>query len=418
MMHRPPLPLLLLLLLPSRSRGARAPAWAVAGAPDASQAHCGFPTPSPGSVASVEVYHADLTVGAYNHAVMLDWHQGSFLLTWKNSHRDEDAPGQRILFAQSADGFNWTKVGPSSSSVLFPGISTRAKPAALFGAPTVILNEKRYAAASPEQFCLFPAPAASPVLLRRVGPGIPAALGPVFWLSDSVPAGYEEVSAKQGIKGLKAMDAETQADVAQLRNVSRLPCDTTASLKCEACKDGCDYNYVASAAATTFAPAPDGHDLGGGAEYTHYSVPNATDEIILHRTRNHSFTFTHRSAVDAPWSKQRPTSIQDADSNLNAGTLPDGRIFLTSNACPKGRDPLVVSTSSDGWQFDKAVAVMTCSSLDGQCKPRYAGRSKNPGHAYPQSVAVTEPESMRYLWVAATNNKEDVWVARVPFDAL
>ena len=68
--------------------------------------------PSPGSVASVEVYHADLTVGAYNHAVMLDWHQGTFLLTWKNSHRDEDAPGQRILFAQSADGFNWTKVGP------------------------------------------------------------------------------------------------------------------------------------------------------------------------------------------------------------------------------------------------------------------------------------------------------------------
>ena len=107
-----------------------------------------------------------------------------------------------------------------------------------------------------------------------------------------------------------------------------------------------------------------------------------------------------------------------ADSNLNAGTLPDGRIFLTSNACPKGRDPLVVSTSSDGWHFDKAVAVMTCGSLDGQCKPRYAGRSKNPGQAYPQSVAVTEPESMRYLWVAATNNKEDVWVARVPFDAL
>jgi len=147
-------------------------------------------------------------------------------------------------------------------------------------------------------------------------------------------------------------------------------------------------------------------------------VPNSTEEIILHRTKEHAFGFTSRSAVGTAWSNQTQTGIVDADSNLNAGALPDGRIFLVSNACSRGRDPLVVSTSEDGLDFNHAVGVMSCTTLDGQCKPRYAGKSKHGGQAYPQAVAVVEPVTMKYLWVAATNNKEDVWVARVAYDAV
>ena len=111
------------------------------------------------------------------------------------------------------------------------------------------------------------------------------------------------------------------------------------------------------------------------------------------------------------------------NSNLNAGTLPDGRVYLVSNPCPNltevgaRRDPLVVATSADGLRFDRAVAVMSCAALGG-CEARYSGSSKNPGPSYPQAVAVTAPPELAALYVVATNNKEDVVVTRVPWAAL
>ena len=60
---------------------------------------------------------------------------------------------------------------------------------------------------------------------------------------------------------------------------------------------------------------------------------------------------------------------------------------------------------------------MSCEELK-QCGPRVAGHSKDHGPSYPQAVTVTSPASMAGLWVVATNNKEDVVVARVPFDEL
>ena len=111
------------------------------------------------------------------------------------------------------------------------------------------------------------------------------------------------------------------------------------------------------------------------------------------------------------------------NSNLNAGTLPDGRVYLVSNPCPNltevgaRRDPLVVATSADGLRFDRAVAVMSCAVLGG-CEARYSGSSKNPGPSYPQAVAVTAPPELAALYVVATNNKEDVIVTTGPWAEL
>jgi hypothetical protein len=107
-------------------------------------------------VTHTEVYHATKENGAYNHGVMIDWHDGNFLLTWKNSPINEDSPGQRVLFSQSLDGATWTKT--DGKNVMFPSVSSTANPAALFAGPTAIINGKRYATASPHQMCLFPDP--------------------------------------------------------------------------------------------------------------------------------------------------------------------------------------------------------------------------------------------------------------------
>ena len=49
------------------------------------------------------------------------------------------------------------------------------------------------------------------------------------------------------------------------------------------------------------------------------------------------------------------------------------------------------------------------------CGAAFEGKGKTPGPSYPQAVSVVAPapEALRGLYVAATNNKEDVWVVKV-----
>lgn len=121
-------------------------------------------------------------------------------------------------------------------------MSTTTTPAALFGGPTLVLNGKRYASASTTidrgdrriasaQFALWPYPyTASPtaatgsyrrhsgdsyigpntLLLRKVGEGIPAELGPIFWASPTIPKGYEEASRHNGVRPSAEMCARLQ----------------------------------------------------------------------------------------------------------------------------------------------------------------------------------------------------------------
>jgi hypothetical protein len=41
---------------------------------------------------------------------------------WKNSPRDEDQPGQRVLFSSTTDGVTWTPT--DGTNVAFPNMST------------------------------------------------------------------------------------------------------------------------------------------------------------------------------------------------------------------------------------------------------------------------------------------------------
>ena len=181
-----------------------------------------------------------------------------------------------------------------------------------------------------------------------------------------------------------------------------------------------------------------------------------------------------RSAGQGAWAAPVQTNIPNDESNLNTGTLPDGRIFLLNNAVlePKNtsnknitttaagattnnnnnadaasgqnnntnvaaglghlrfRDPVTIALSKDGYVFDKAYAVMTCTNLTNgagpsTCTPRHTETptswgGKNPGPSYPQGLAVMAPapEELHGLYVVATNNKEDVWLTKLDYTAL
>ena len=79
------------------------------------------------------------------------------------------------------------------------------------------------------------------------------------------------------------------------------------------------------------------------------SVPATSADVILYRNKpktlrpldNHTLWSSYRTAPGEPWQGPFKTNITDDTSNINAGTLPDGRVFLVSNVLLNLlRDPL------------------------------------------------------------------------------
>ena len=398
--------------------------WKVPGTPNKTEQSCGYRLLNSSIAPAGRIYHATTDLGLYNHAAMIDFFDGSFLVAWKNSPEHEDQPGQRILYAQSYDGLDWTPT--NGSNVLFPNMTSAANPAAMFAGPMVVLNGHRYATASPHQFCLFPYPYLGEgyvLLLRRVSGDVPAKLGPVFWANPTVPAGFEEATRRNGIVTSSAMDEETRRDLAQLDNWNQLPCGNangSSTLKCEACRNGCDGFLRLPYASDTPSPLPQEKQqhrvgsLGGSSEETHYTVPNSPADVILHRTGD-VLAFTYRANASHEWSLPLLSEIPDADSNLNAGRLPNGRVFLASNPCPGRRYPLAISSSADGWAWDSAVGVLSCEQLG---NTPFCANGSTPSLAYPQAVAVTSPPDRAGLYVVVSVDKRDMYSVRVPFDVL
>jgi hypothetical protein len=367
------------------------------------------------------VYKATPELGGYNHAAMMLFYQGQMLLTWKNSPRNEDQAGQRVLYSQSLNGVDWTPT--DGTNIMFPNVSTNSNPAHLFAEPPVVLNGHMYAAASPTQFCLWPDQYQPVLLMRRVYTESFHNLGPVFWASSTIPPGFEPVSASLGIVTIDQMDAETQRDIALLTPHSRtLPChadlEKDGTNKCEACDGGCqDWN------------ATSGLNLSN--ERTHYIVrdersPTGLTDVLLYRSRVHQlYASTRVGGAGYEWSDIEETAIPDIDSNINTGTLPDGRTFLVSNAVPNApiRDPLTIATSRDGQTFDRVAVAISCTELlpggnsTDPCYPSIPGGAKEPGPSYPQAVVVDGWDGWNNgLYIVTTNNKEDVWVIRLPFE--
>ena len=401
----------------------------------------------------LRLFYATSAQGTYNMSPMLSLLDGAFLASFKNSPRDEDQPGQRVLYSQSLDGLSWTDPSdaslplpslsawsppsaslapppppspPPAPRVLFPNISTAAHPAALFAEPTVLLNGRAYAAASPRQFCLYPDQYAAVLLLRQVLPGALDAFGPVFWASRAVPPGWEENSAVHGIPTVLAMPQQTQADVALLLvNSSYAPCaqggalqggtqEKGATTKCEFCPLGCQNWTEATQNASTIEN-----------ERSHYLLPGGDSDVILYRSHGaHVPNFLYasvRPAFSAPWPAPQQTNITDDVANFNAGNLPDGRAFLVSNALITAvRNPLFLSTTdASNLRFVSTSVISSCEmplfSTPKQpvgCLQRFSGGAKQGGCQYPQALAI----SQGYFYAIFSLNKEDIWLVRFPTD--
>jgi hypothetical protein len=368
--------------------------------------------PLAANVTLTNIVRGTPAIGTDNTFPELDFHNGQFLVSWQLYNVTNSTGPSPILYSQSYDGLNWTET--DGTNILFPAIQLNTGAMQTFNsAPPLHINGTTYAAASPDQFYLYPAMYQSLVLMRRViTPGF-GKFGPIFWATDALPPGYENASAALGILTLAQMDAATQADIATLSNWNQLPCDppSTGDLSCPACLNGCqEWNWS---------------NYSGAASL--YHVPNSTTDVILYRDTNAEFELTAsvRQTPTAWWVGPTVITIPDGGSDFDAGNLPNGHAFLLANTMPNVvRDPLFLSTSADGWNFNNTVALTSCTlpiftsaEQPYGCLPRYDFGKKQPGAQFPQTAVLTTP-GYQGLWAVFTVNNEDIWILHAPFASL
>ena len=284
---------------------------------------------------------------------MLSYLNGAFLATWKLAPHSEDEAGQRVMAAQSTDGEIWAP--HEGGLVLFPSMNSTESPnVALFAEPSLYINGRVYAAASPKQECLYPDQYQALLLLRQVYSDAVGHFGPLFWASRTVPPGFAVASAANNVSVVTSMDAATQADIATLTpHAMDLPCATADTSKCEACRNGCQNWSIPL------------NISGLENERTHWRVPGSDADVLLTRSHARVLYASVRDTVGGDWSVPTATNITDDVANFNGGNMPDGSVYLVSNAMINVlRDPLYVSRSSDGWAFTATAAVGSCEQTE------------------------------------------------------
>eukprot|EP00039_Didymoeca_costata_P012188 m.174654 g.174654 ORF g.174654 m.174654 type:complete len:386 (+) comp15410_c0_seq4:253-1410(+) len=371
--------------------------------------------PSPRSNKIVRVYNATKDWGTYSHGAMVSEIGSYIVVSWKCHARDEDAPGMRNLYSvsnSSSNGLHW-----SEPNVLFPNITAISNRGA-YGAgmhplPFTPINGHWYAFAQ-----AFETPTMNdlPLIARRVyytNNSSPLSFGPVFWVSSDVPKNFTSAH----FQTLDDQDSTTKNDFQALHSPAR-NCTNLISLPINTCP---------------VPPAPNDRFKAMGTEHTFYSVGNT--DVLLMRDGIHCNNASNplgckswvlwasvRESKSGSWSVPAMTTIPDDISNLNAGKLRSGSVFLVNDASPISnfthckseklngepgllvnciRDPLVLSVARDGVHFSSAWAIAS-----GFPKPRYVGLYKNWGPSYPQALLHDES-----LVVAYSVNKEDIYVS-------
>ena len=437
------------------------PRWA-APRPDYEEPDAGLPLVP--KAEHVVVFTPTPDTGTYSHGAQITRHGGAFSVAWNNAAYNEDQDGMRVLLSSSGDGRLW-----SSPVELWPSM-----PASQFGCtagtngtfcwdkihhhtmPFVTLNGRLYAVSNLRRhqhgayFYPVPGDDLNATLLRRVlqparrtpggcaagsapSAGCPAdgmrwlypAFGPMSWATDVVPKGMENATAAFGIRpalpGL--LTPEELEDLAVFRDVGHARRYSNESCRGGACgpRRGEQTVYSVTGTATdvilyrgTGGTVPSGWP-GDQA------CANASSCVLLSASRD-------TSKPGNAWSQVVPTAIPDLGSNLNAGTLADGRVYLVWNGVPRPhvndtmcgraspvRNPLTLAISQDGGRvFDHAWALYN------NTRPKvYCGSAKPFGPSYPQALEVHgEGALMDGLWTAYSINKEEVGVTFAPLAGL
>ncbi len=310
---------------------------------------------APGS-SLTELDHQNGGVNQHNY---LAHHKGKFWAMWSDGPGVEDRAGQRVKFATSAEGLNWSKpdyltplprdCGPDSihynrrSRQGFRYIArgfwqrdgellalAALDEAAEFFGRSLELHAFRWKGAD------GPWEPAGIVFKDAINNFPPKRLRTGEWLMSRRKHDYRETGAHFLVGGEKSIDRWESFPVL----------GSNSKLKAE--------------------------------EPEWWVLPDKKNLVALFRDNNGSgFLYRAFSTDDGrSWSEPVRTNFPDATSKISGLRLGDGRYALVSNARPRKRDPLVLSISDDGMVFSRMLYLVGDRWVD------YPHIMEHDGHLY------------------------------------
>jgi hypothetical protein len=329
---------------------------------------------------------------AFNHHAALGYFNGRFIAMWSSHPQGEDAPGQRVLYAVSTDGTNW-----SVPAEAFPPPS----PIRDRGNAGFSLRPDRWVVVSNRCFAI--------AYLRGPGTGTYPIARELF-ANGSWGAPFT-LHPRPDRKTLPAYMRDTEP--------YRDP-DTAQAI----------LSWYEDTATVSWWAQMEGLVPRAGIGGAHLIEPltyRAGDGETLLLLRFHprsggGIRHNNRMYVslrdgDGKWTLPYPTNIPDSPSRTEAISLPDGAILLVGNqigTLDQGhyipRDPLTVAISSDGYVFDRVYALRADAPI-GYRIPNISGRTL--GYGYCSSLVKDG-----WLYTLYSIGKEDMAITRVPLSAL
>jgi len=325
----------------------------------------------------VLLYKAGARTMKYSHHPHLGVFKNALYAMWSSGPKDEDSPGQHVVYARSQDGRSW-----STPEILAPDPDGPQGP------------------------------------LRRTAGG--------WWVAGDQLIAYDTLFAgvkpRPGFKWSEAMRLEARVSsdgrhwsaprkVIDNFMINEAPrpfpsgrllmtgedASGTPRLLISDCGDGLRGWRDTALPRPALARLPN--------EPTWFT-PSAGRPRMLFRDDNRSGCLYASRLNDAEtsWSMPLPTDFPDAQSKARAGNLPGGEAYVISNPSPNvGRAILTIALSADGVLFDRAFV------LRGEpVHPAFSDPSKSDGYQYPNSLVWRG-----WLYVIYSVNKEDVMVSRV-----
>jgi hypothetical protein len=432
-------------------------------APNTSLPHAGLPLLTaihanvfiPDPIGCVPPRRPGACLGTYNHAPMITRVNGTLLAAWHNGARLEDSAGSRVLYSTSSEAsLQWS----TPTRVLFEPLSDPIPDPNELGAleavsGTVVYSKgfhrfgiRQYAfaaaynvrcsaqcrasgaAGSVQRRCCerclgccscFGIKERLPELMRsvRLEGDKGESLGPMFWLASNLTLhrSYNLTARERDVPSYESMPLTVRLDahnfMHQQLSEHAPPPPPPAT--------GSERSAVVQAIPNQ---RPDElplmmliRDDGNPSSLVEWATicqidgldPTSIDDLTFATARGQQLVLPLHVSPKCNWTVPVPTNIPDSRSSTCMGVLPNGTRYLLGSQLPRlwDRDPLTVTTSSDGVAFDSIDAVRANAP-----PPKFPDFTKGPGYQYPQAVVT---ESGDALIVVYSVNKEQIASSRI-----
>ncbi|MEO7120956.1 MAG: exo-alpha-sialidase [Ginsengibacter sp.] len=323
------------------------------------------------------------TAWFYSHHASIAHFKNKFIAIWSNGMKDEDQPGQRVVFATSKDFFHWSKPKPLAIPSVFNNDTLNILTAAGF-----------------HRF--------NDTLVAYYGEYSPHKTNTHLWAKISIDGEYwsDPIDMHVPVNPNHGPEKIASGRLIISGNFTFPYTDDYRGLSgWKMASFYADSLYKEDNPATFYSPAKK-NNLPPLCEGSFFQTDDGIIHMLLRVTGNGwhgKLWLTESSDNGLHWSFPTETNFTDNDSKFHFGRLPDKRFYyvgIPDTLHHYARTPLVLSLSSDGKLFDKNYII-----ADEPYTLQKKGLYKDGQYGYPHTIIYNG-----YMYVIISRQKEAIEV--------